>query len=194
MKKTLLITMLLIPILGISQTTKPIEGFLGIKFGTGMAAVNAAVIAKGGVIDKANSTRESVIFRNVKLGHREAASFIVRFVNDKAYEADFLFLPGQDARTIEYYNELVNDINEIYGKGEPEITFKSPYSEKDNETNKIVAIRNAMAEYKTYWESPNDNSILATISEDLGVELTYQNDKLFNEAQAKQKAKEKSDY
>lgn len=193
MKKTLLITLLLIPFLGMSQTTKPIEGFLGIKFGTGMAAVNAAVIAKGGVIDKAKSTKESVIFRNVKLGHREAASFIVKFVNDKAYEADFIFLPGQDARTIEYYNDLVNDINEIYGKGDLQVTFKSPYSDKDSETNKIVAIRNAMAEYKTYWES-NDNSILAEITDDLTVDLIYQNDKLFSEAEAKQKAKEKSDY
>jgi hypothetical protein len=193
MKKTLLITLLLIPFLGMSQTTKPIEGFLGIKFGTGIAAVNAAVIAKGGVIDKAKSTKESVIFRNVKLGHREAASFIVKFVNDKAYEADFIFLPGQDARTIEYYNDLVNDINEIYGKGDLQVTFKSPYSDKDSETNKIVAIRNAMAEYKTYWES-NDNSILAEITDDLTVDLIYQNDKLFSEAEAKQKAKEKSDY
>ncbi|HWZ15697.1 MAG TPA: hypothetical protein VNW95_10720 [Mucilaginibacter sp.] len=193
MKKTLLITLLLIPFLGMSQTTKPIEGFLGIKFGTGMAAVNAAVIAKGGVIDKAKSTKESVIFRNVKLGHREAASFIVKFVNDKAYEADFLFLPGQDARSIEYYNELVKDINDNYGKGDSQVTFKSPYSDKDSEMNKIVAIRSAMAEYKTYWES-NDNSILAEITEDLTVDLIYQNDKLFSEAEAKQKAKEKSDY
>jgi hypothetical protein len=193
MKKTLLITLSLIPFLGISQTTKPIEGFLGIKFGSSAVAVETAVAAKGGVLDRPGSTKDVKVFRRTKLGHRDAVSFIVKFVNDKAYEADFIFKPGLEAKTVDYYNELVNDMNENYGKGDSKIDFKSPYSEKDDELTKIVAIKTAMAEYKTFWESA-DNAIVVQVTEALTVDLIYQDGKLADQAVAKQKAKEKSDF
>jgi hypothetical protein len=195
MKKTLLIALLFIPFWGISQTTKEIEGFLGIKFGSSKAQVQSALNAKGGILDKKTSDANLVVYKNLKLGHRDVMLFFIKFVNDKAFEADFVFDPGLEAKTIEYYYGLVNDINDNYGKGESTATFKSPYSEKDPETVRILAIKNAEANYETIWESPNNKNVISvTIPEELTVILAYQDSALIQEAINSQKAKEKSDY
>jgi hypothetical protein len=195
MKKTLLFALLLFPFLGISQTTKPIEGFLGIKFGTSRALVMQALSAKGGVLDKKESDATLVTYKNIKLGHRSAAEIIVKFVNDKAFEADFIFDPGLDSKTIEYFFELANDIDENYGKGYLKKTYQEPYNDKDDDGIKIDALKDGKAVYKSYWESlPSKNTIVASISEELAVILTYQDGDLTHEAVNKQKAKEKSDY
>jgi hypothetical protein len=67
MKKTLLIALLLIPFFGFSQTqtTKPIDGFLGIKFGSSKAVVLAAMKAKGAVLDKSDADPTVLTFHNV---------------------------------------------------------------------------------------------------------------------------------
>jgi hypothetical protein len=194
MKKTLLITLLLIPLWGISQTTKEVEGFLGIKFGSSSATVQSALNAKGGILDKKNTDAELMTYTNIKLGHRDAGLFVVKFINDKAFEADFIFAPGLDAKTLDYYYSLVDDINDNYGKGESTATFKSPYSDKDPDDEKILAIKNAEGEYRSFWQSSNTNTISITITEELAVILKYQDTILVHEAIDKQKAKEKSDY
>ncbi|MDF2430816.1 MAG: hypothetical protein JWP44_447 [Mucilaginibacter sp.] len=194
MKKTLLIALLLIPFLGISQTTKPIEGFLGIKFGSSRLEVLTALNAKGGIIDKKESTPDMLVYKNIKLGHRDAGAFIVKFIENKAFEADFIFDPGLDAKTIDYYNDLVADLNSNYGKGDFKPIYKDPYSATDNDGDKIVGMKNAEVTYETYWLSDNKNTIAATINESLAVLLTYQDEALTGIALKKQKAKEKSDF
>lgn len=195
MKKSILITLLLIPFLGFSQATKPIEGFLGIKFGSSRVAVIAALKAKGGTFDKANSDANSVAFNNINLGHRETGGFLVKFINDKAFECDFIFDPGADAKTLEYYYALVNDITDIYGPTTvSKATFKEPYSDKDSDMDKIVAIQSAEADYTTIWQSDNKNTISVNITEKLAVVLQYQDAGLVEIAVKNQKAKEKSDY
>jgi len=79
MKKILLIALLLTPLLGFSQTTKPIDGFLGIKFGSSKAVVLAAVRAKGGKYVKEYSNSQKLAFSNVNLGTRESTAFLVFF-------------------------------------------------------------------------------------------------------------------
>jgi hypothetical protein len=193
MKKTLLIALLLIPLLGISQTKKPIDGFLGIKFGSSRPAVIAALNAKGGVLYKKETTADMLVYKNIKLGHRDAGLFVVRFIDGKSFEADFVFDPGEDAHTLEYYYSLVNDINENYGAGDSKKTFKDPYNDEDEDNIKINAITHGNAKYVTYWKS-NNNFIKAVIGESLAVTLVYQDGGLANQAEGRQKEKEKSDY
>jgi hypothetical protein len=193
MKNLFLITLMLIPFLGISQTRKPVDGFLGIKFSSSKATVVAAMKAKGASLQSKEKNSQSLAFLNVTLGHR-TGGLVVKFINDKAYEAVFIFDPGFEAKTIEYYYSLVNDINENYGTGLSSATFKDPYSAKDDDSDKITAIQNADANYITNWKSEIKNSIQAYISEDLTVLLVYEDANLSNEAEQVQKAKEKSDY
>lgn len=195
MKKTLLIALLLIPFLGISQTTKPVDGFLGIKFGSSRAEVAAALNAKGGIINKAQSTPNLLSYKNIKLGHRNAAVFLVKFFNNKAFEADFLFDAEMDAKTLEYYKELVSDINENYGKGQENNKYQEPYNAEDDDGIKINAIQNGKAEFETVWESsPTKNTISTSISTELTVVLTYQDSNLADQAINNQKSKEKADF
>jgi hypothetical protein len=191
MKKTLLIVFLLIPFFGFSQTTKPIDGFLGIKFGSSKAIVLAAIKAKGGVVDKANSNLTQIAFNNVKLGHRLTSGFLVRFVNDKACNALFVFSTTPEDKTIDYYNDLLNDINDIYGSGESTKTFRTPF--KDGDGYEITAIKEGDADYVTNWNS-GKNSIQMSINTDLMVKLTYFDGVLTDMRDAQKKAKESSDF
>lgn len=195
MIKTLLIALILIPTYGISQTKKPIDGFLGIPFGSSRASVIAALNAKGGILDRKESKPDFIVYRGIKLGHREARLFVIKLVNDKAFQADFIFDPILDARAIEYYYSLVNDITEIYGNGESNKKFKEPYSDSDDDGIKISAIKSGNADYTTIWVSPsNNNAISIQIDETLTVTLTYQDSKLIEEAIKQRKEKEKADY
>jgi hypothetical protein len=117
MKNLILIALLFIAFQGKAQTTKPIDGFLGIKFGSTVAQVTEALKAKGGVLDKENSDAKLLFFDNISLGNRKAAGLIVHFFNNQSYTAIFIFQADQEAKSIDYYNKLVKDINEVYGAG-----------------------------------------------------------------------------
>ncbi len=185
MKKTLLIALLLIPFLGISQTKKPIDGFLGIKFGSSKASVLAAMKAKGATLDKENSGADNLDFNNVKLGHRITVDFDIRFTDNKAYSAVFIFKAEDDPHTVGYYNLLVNDINDTYGDGKSTKEFKSPY--KNGDGNEELAIEGGYADIFTDWES-NNCSIQASVSNKFEILLLYQDDKLAAQAKAKEKS------
>ncbi|MGZ3752282.1 MAG: hypothetical protein ACXVAU_13460, partial [Mucilaginibacter sp.] len=128
MKKNLFVALLfLIPFCGFSQTTKPISGFLGVKFGSSKETVIAALKAKGAILDKANSHKDNLAFSNAKLGTRKATGLLVKFVNNKAFEADYFFDPEVEAHIINEYNELVADITRVYGEGNVTKKYMSPY-------------------------------------------------------------------
>ena len=92
MKKTLLIVLLLVPFFGFSQTTKPIESFLSIKFGSSKAEVIAAMKAKGYNLLKSDENSDTNLeFGAVNYAHRQTQAFAVEFVDNKCYEAIFDF-------------------------------------------------------------------------------------------------------
>jgi hypothetical protein len=190
MKKTLLITLLLIPFLGISQTTKPIEGFLGIKFGSNKATVIAAIKERGGILNN-DPSGSYLNFSDVSLGHRKSTQLQVKFFNDKLYFGGFVFQPENDPQTFVYYNNLVNDITELYGKGSAVRNFKSPY--KDGDGDEIMAVRSGYGNIYNFW-SVDKKRIDLSINTKLKVILIYMDDVLDAEANAAAKAKEKSDF
>jgi hypothetical protein len=192
MKKTLFITLLLIPFLGYSQTTKPITGFLGIKFGSSKAIVLAAISAKGGVYVKQYSNTQKLAFSNVKLGHRESIAFMVFFVNDKACEANYIFNADVEAQVPTFYQKLVDDLNGIYGNGQATTDYTSPYEVGDG--NELLGLSAGKIDYHTSWTDDQNNSIKAFITTDMQIELSYQDDILFAQYLTQQKTKEKGDY
>ena len=194
MKKTLLIALLLIPFLGISQTTKPIEGFLGIKFGSSKAVVIAAMKAKGATLFKARSDNDNLAFSNAKLGTREAAAFLVRFVNDKAFEADYIFAPQVEAKVIDDYKDLVADITRVYGAGKAINHYNDPYNDGEGLNDSLTGLAVGKIDLHTTWFDNNKNSVTVSIETNMVVKLQYQDDALTNRAIEKQNAKEKSDF
>ena len=191
MKKILFIALLVIPFIGFSQTTKPIDGFLGIKFGSSKAIVMAAVKAKGGTYNKSASEHNKLAFDNVKLGHRPALGLIVFFVDDKACEADYIFETDVEAKVPGFYSDLVNDFNSVYGPGEGTRNFTDPY--QDGDGNELLGLSAGKIDYHTLWFDSKKNSIKANINEQMQIILTYQDAILSDLYDAREKAKESKD-
>ncbi len=192
MKNLLLIALLLLPFYGISQTKKPIDSFLGIKLGSTTAQAKAALQARGAIFDKTESKPEMLVYKNVSLGSRKAEYLIFATINDRVYRAFFIFKPQLRAKTIEYYDNLVSSIEDVYGEGEATLEFKSPY--EDGDGHELSAIEGGYADYSTLWISENENSIEAKISTGMMVILEYQDSKLMDIAIEKKKQKEKADF
>lgn len=195
MKKNLLIALLFfIPLCSFSQTTKPISGFLGIKFGSTKLAVIAAMKAKGAKFNAASSDNSVLVFDKVKLGSRDAIAFLVYLTSGKAYSALFVFMPEDEPQISDYYQSLVNDINDIYGIGESTKNIQSPF--KDGDGHELLALQQGYATIYTDWKS-GANSIEVAInkkSDKLIVVLNYQDGALADAAESKKKAKEKEDF
>ena len=150
--------------------------------------------ARRGILDKVKLAN-ALSFSNVSLGRRKSDTFIVNFVDRKAYSADFSFKPQDDYHAIEYYDDLVEDMNTVYGTGESTKKYTSPASESDK--NQMGDLLTGGAEYTTVWRAANDNLIVATIrktdDDDLVIDLSYIDYTLAGKADEKQQSKEKGD-
>jgi len=195
MKNLFLVTFLFITICCKAQTTKPIDGFLGVKFGSTQAQVIEALKAKGANLNS-DPTPQAISFSNVKLGGRTVSTFFVYFFNDQAFNAGFIFMPEQEPKVIEYYNSVVKDITDVYGTGKAQKKFKSPYTDGDG--YEITAIKTGNADYETDWID-GANHISALIRKDnkqnaLIIALIYDDGKLHQAFKDKQKAQNKSEF
>lgn len=193
MKNLILITLLLITFQGKAQS-KAIDGFLGIKFGSYPGQVIDALKAKGASEDIAynnNYNRTGLLrFKNVILGSRTCADFIVSFANDKACQAEFIFDPEGESKSVEYFINLKNDLNSVYGEGE---TTPNPERYDDDD---VTAIKSGKAIYEMYRHDGNNliwlHIILSNYSE-IRVSLIYRSNSLSNLYQSQQKERNKSD-
>jgi hypothetical protein len=192
MKNLTLIAFLFLPLFSIAQTKKPIESFLGIKFGSSVAQVKTAMLARGSTFDTKNSKAELLLFDQVTLGSRKTSVFGVKFINGQAYCAIFIFKPELQARTLEFYNDLKKDMTEVYGDGESKKTFKYPY--KDGDGDELMAIESGNADYSTLWFDDKRNVIAEKITSEMEITLIYQDAALESIASEKDKAKEKADF
>lgn len=191
MKKTLLIALLFIPFLGISQTTKPIEGFLGLKFGASKEEVIAAVKAKGGTQTAPGKDPDVLGFHNLNLGHRTSSYFFVQFVDNKAYRAGYVFKNDLEAEVVPFYNNLVKDVNDIYGSGKAYKQFDEPYSEGDGYETQGIGLGKV---HLTTTYTSGVNTIHIFITTQLTVVMDYVDGQLNDLAEKKLKEKEKGDF
>jgi len=158
---------------------KAIDGFLGIKFGSTAAQVTEALKAKGGVINPRKTNDKELTFDNITLAGRKAVAVFIKLVNNQAYEAQFVFKPEVENKTIEYYNALVADITGTYGTGKSLKNFKQPYTDGDG--YEITALKAGSADYSTVWNDSNNQIIVAITTNTEGtlrVRLFYSDGKL----------------
>lgn len=191
MKKILLFALLLLPYVVFPQTLKPINQVLGIKFGTSKSATLAAIKAKGGVLNTV-SKNGTYIFNNIKFGGRKTTNMAAFFSQGKFYSAIMLFKADSYPQTIDYYNDLVTNINSLYGTGQETKNFSSGFADGDG--NELTAIQEGHADYKTLWHDDDNDIITVAIDKSLIIELVYESEALSRSARAKQDAEEKADY
>lgn len=192
MKKILLITLLFIPFLGISQTTKPIDGVLGIKFGDTKQQAIATIKARGGIPGAPGANPDFLTFSNVKLGHRNSDYAYINTLDNKVYWVGLVFKIELEAQVIDYYNSLVKDISDVYGPPTKIYkTFKDPY--KDGDGFETQALSTGNADYETYWMA-GDNTISVFITPKLQIVVNYYDQKTKEIADKRKKDKEKADF
>lgn len=192
-KLVLVISILFISGSIFAQTTKPIDGVLGFKFGAKALDVKNTITAKGGILNISESNYPSSLkFTNVSLGHVKAELTGVKFIDGKAYEVGFIFRIDEGAKTIDVYNDLVNTLTGVYGKGITTRTFKSPYADGDG--NELEAIKSGNADISTAWVDKDNAIQIKIVSQPLVIMLTYQDGKLAQLAINQKDAKEKADF
>ncbi len=198
MKKTLILVLLTIPSISISQSTKALEGFWGIKWGTSAAQMKKEMLQKQGVtLDAKNSKDGSMFFDNGKWGAFRVVFSIFQYGERGVHTAKALLSPTVEAKVIDLYDDVVSSLTEKYGDPKNEIKdFKPPY--RDGDGYETQAIKYGKGTYSTYWGIPSakgdEDAIVVEITEGLEVRVTYQNTDMFNTANEKTKKVLQSDY
>ncbi|MFI5162934.1 MAG: hypothetical protein ACHQHN_16755 [Sphingobacteriales bacterium] len=179
MKKILFIVILfLAPFYSFSQNKKSIDSFIDIPFGSDSATVKAMIAAKNGVKNDAISRKDYIIFTGLSIGGHRTAMLGVKFVNNKAYEAGFMFSDFKEDDILTYYDTFCTDITAVYGKG----TMTNNFGNSNNML-RILKLKSGNATCSTVWESKNKNTISLTfrpIDQSLYVLLLYQDGVLWD--------------
>lgn len=130
MKKILPIALLLfIAVCSKAQTSKPIDGFFGVRFGDSSETVKQTLKAKEAVEDiefnrKYSKNSGGILkFKDVILGNRTASDFSATFIYDQVAQGEFIFDPETESKSFDYYLSLVKDIKSVYGEGEIERNY-----------------------------------------------------------------------
>jgi len=181
MKKLFIIFLLIASVntLSAQNDTIEIKGALGLTFGMSKLQVQNILTKKGGIIDKAHSKQNVIVYDKVKFGVRATDFLLLKFVNNKLYEitAEFSCIKP---KTQELFDLIKSDIETKYQTGACYRDFKSPYTDGDG--YEITAIQGGYASITCYWSSTKKDAIIALeINESLSVVLTYQDNKLIDE-------------
>jgi len=186
MKKIILLLLFAIPLSVFSQSKKSIDGFLDIPFGSDSATVKKAIEAKGGVKIDSFYKKDMLGYTGFVFSGRKVLGCLIKFVDNKAYEADFTFADFSEDNALSYYDDFSSDITAVYGKGD--------FTNNFNDSNKPMRIRRLKSgsEFcKTWWLSKNKNAILLEfhpVDQSLQVLLQYQDTELWSIYAAKRRS------
>ncbi len=100
----------------------------------------------------------------------------MKFNKDKAYEADYIITPVKGNNVLEYYFNLVKQLNKVYGLCKSADKMKTP-PENGDMAVKLNDITIGLASYSSYWVV-NGHSIILSIDAGLNIILAIQDDKL----------------
>ena len=143
-----------------SQTlNKPINSFLGVKFGsTQQIVINLAKVKKG-IYAKSTSSSNTLSYTNMKFASKPTFRVAFTFFENKLYEGRVFFKVDQQQNALEEYNKILADLNDVYGaSGSHEREFKYPYEEGGKD--EWIAIANNYATISDTWI---DNTIPSAV-------------------------------
>jgi hypothetical protein len=184
MKKALLLFIFIIPLTVFSQSKISIDGFLNMPFGSDSATVKKVLLSKGATENYSLTEKDILVFKNFIFNDRIVFACLVKFVNNKAFEADFLFSDFTESGALSYYDSLSSDIAAVYGNGE----FTSNFRESESSSTRIRRLKSGEDVCKTLWQSENNNVIALEFQNTdytLSIKLIYQDEALLNTSRAK---------
>jgi len=186
MKKLLLLLIITMPLIAFSQGKKSIDGFLDIPFGSDSITVKNAIAAKGGKQIDSLSRKDSPVFAGFTVSGREVGC-VIKFVDNKAYEADFIFVVSPEDEVLDFYDNLRNDINAVYGKG----ILTNNFRDSENNRTRIRMLKSGNQFCTTLWRSKNKNAAsleFQSTVHSLNVMLVYQDAALFSLVQSRRRS------
>jgi hypothetical protein len=159
-----------------AQTLIPLDSLTCIKLGSSKTAVVKAVTAHNGHWDTQHSQPALYLFDHIQFDSKSSSLLVVKFDQNRAYEADYILTPVKRLNALQYYFILVRELSKVYGKGKSADELKAPPA-NDKAWVKINDIKLGLASYCTSWPV-NDHLIILTIDVRLNVILAVQDDKL----------------
>lgn len=200
MKKSVLLLLLCCSLFEMSAQT--LTGFYGFRFGCSVDSIKKVMLAKPGcLLDQKYSNENLLIFGGTSFAGREVVLMKFSFINGKFHTGSVYFDPKMESKTISFYKEIRDELNEKYFKSKQDFEiYKTPYEKGDGYTES--AIKLGKATFATYWSFKNpkqksdegNNIISLEINERLRVVLAYQDGVLFSESAEKDKSKNFKDY
>ena len=180
------------------ETKANVDGFWGMKFGSSVAECRKIILSKNtGTIDAKNSSETKIIIDNPEFAGKKPAFIALLFVNDKFHTSKTFFKPTSAARVFELYDSIKGELNDKYYKTKEDFKiFKSPYYDGDGyEASAIRLGKATVAAFWTFNQSDESKTVISLqIEESLLVNLSYQDDKIADQAIEKQKNKNAKDY
>lgn len=189
MNKLLLTLLLLFPISVLSQDIH-IAGMLGLNFGLSKEDVIIKMKSKGYSLKP--EKKDYLSFNNVKFGAFENCIVAFYFINNKFYQGLVLVAPSLEAKVLDLYKDINNELSKKYGKGEAINKFQEPYKEGDGQ--EVSAIKLDKATYYTFWTTDAIGTIRTTVSPALFVIITYQDKNLIEQVKSEQTKQPSNDY
>ena len=197
MKRLFTLLILLSPVMLVAQDSpKRIEGFYGIKFGSTKAQSMETMKAKGAVQDVPLTTENRVVYKSLTFAGRKSNLAAIYFVDDKLYQGTVFFIANNDNEALKLFDEVVNEIGELYPSQDVFKSFKSPYEEGDG--HEVTAIKLGYATYTAFWNTPgsgeSENFVSLEVTTEMNLKLTYQDGNLIKIVGERSKAKKAKDY
>lgn len=170
-----------------------ITHFFRIPFGASKADAIKLCAERGieMVKEEKQAYGEYITFHDVNFSGREAGLMYLKFVDDQLFEGAVHFFPYPEAKIIELYDQIEDELNEVYFKGERFESFKNPFEKGDG--YELTAIKTGKASFATYWISENASISLETTHR-MTIRLKYQDNKLIEKAASDQKEVNYKDY
>lgn len=171
-----------------------IDGFYGILFGTSKISSKDIMKKKGWVIDEEST--DYILFKKNRYLGRDAI-LILKFVNNSLYEGVAIFVPDLEAKILDLYNDVKNDVSLKYGLAKSYELYDYPYEKGDG--HYLTAIEVGKAKFSSYWHEQingldtEGNIISLKITSNMSVVLVFQDDKRINDVILKQNEKKIED-
>jgi hypothetical protein len=196
-KKCALLTAFIGIMVTVVTLAAALEGFMGIPWGANKEKVKSVLLAReGATLDPKATKGEYVVCDGGKFGGKRVEWITVLFAEDQMCKALVAIQP-KEHEVINEFHEWVSALSEKYGPPSRKWEFfSSPY--KDGDGYETTAIRVGKGTYAAAWEFPPQgggeaDSIFIEITDELFINISYENAKLMSRATEKKKAKDSKD-
>lgn len=197
MKKIIVLACFMLFAVNAIAEERTLDGFWGIKFGTSKVEGKKIMASKGLKLDTSRSSKDILIYYDVKFGGRDAVAVGLKYDKNRFYDAKVFYRTPLDAKTLELYENVKADINtKYYTTNLDDKSFKYPYSEGDG--HEITAIKLGLAHISALWQFERSdgekNLIVLEIKENLMIFINYIDGKISDEVVIRNRSTDSKDY